>query len=867
MILSENSLYKTPAERDELIKDKHAVADALLFNYFGFLSLFAALPRKDVKEWKNNELQVKIDNIGDDNTDVSLAVKLSLDAGNITRGTADKLTKLLSLFKQGKILKSSDIEDDKIHELFMLCKFDTSSKPNSQLLDVVSSYVDNEINIAFVARELYRKSRLPAFKETSVEFRHLFKNGSYSVIYSNLENGVSKINMGVPQQFIKQQTPKMIVHTPRSAPTVAPNTASATVLTPTATAAVDPAAIANVQGVQNVAAGQAPIATPATVISVGTQNTDGTLDTDAIKDVKLDTTQSVTVDPVADAKEKTKPKALDKNVQVTPTTQEVVNAEFNPLTDTSEVLDDSFANKMWDDIIATTGSKVNDIGAASRYTSASASRVEVVKLFKEQLSELPEVVDAFKSKGNFIKLFKKAFCSTSSDELTATAYFKIMSEIMVSKNITESFITLEELKLLGDKESADRDTNGSAIFQTLLLIWYQYIILKPEKGSATLLKADTNFIRGKMGKNSSILKSGKKIASEVIQNISDYGYNVTFETAIENILKLYKQSEIAAIIYRSVRILETIYGMEPESYKIPKQFAFFFGKISTKIALTIDDDRPLDPEVLSRSTFSKPQQKEIVIYYNNQYNMYGQTFDNIKTSMTGVTLNAFIRDKALSAELNKVNVYNLKGSLDISSSDIGYETSKYSNRGDDFVYAVVKNTLRNRGDLIGEVQADIEDYDFKENEKVSIIKALLKINSNAENMSDLFSELDIADIIEKWSRMSNILQGNPRNDKVQADNYKNILYEAGQVLLRTTISKGIKLNTNGSIMPISRSISSSNGKIVPKEFESNIDDIVKAIKKEISIKEFQINLIEECQEYFSVNIEENEEIRNNNTVF
>ena len=49
--------------------------------------------------------------------------------------------------------------------------------------------------------------------------------------------------------------------------------------------------------------------------------------------------------------------------------------------------------------------------------------------------------------------------------------------------------------------------------------------------------------------------------------------------------------------------------------------------------------------------------------------------------------------------------------------------------------------------------------------------------------------------------------------------------------------------------------------------KSNIDDIVKAIKKEISIKEFQINLIEECQEYFSVNIEENEEIRNNNTVF
>ena len=213
MQLNENSLYTTPQEREDLLKNKHAVMDALIFNYFGFISLFSVSPRKEVKAWKNKQEKVRLNAIEDDNTDVSLTIKLAFDAKLITQSTANELTKLLALFKQGKIQKAKDIDDDKIHELFMKCRFNSSCKPSPELLDVVSSYADREINIAFLGRELYRKSKLPKLKTISLEFVEFFKNGGYMTAYSGLERGQYKLDMGVPQKFIKQITPSTIIHT------------------------------------------------------------------------------------------------------------------------------------------------------------------------------------------------------------------------------------------------------------------------------------------------------------------------------------------------------------------------------------------------------------------------------------------------------------------------------------------------------------------------------------------------------------------------------------------------------------------------------------------------------------------------------
>lgn len=212
-MLLENSLYTNQAEKDELLKDRQKIADALLYNYFGFISLFAAIPRKDVKQWKNNELKVRLDNITDDNTDVSLSVKLAYEAKMLPKSTVDKLTRLLSLFKQGKILKAKDINDDLIHDLFVLCRFDSVNKPSPKIMPVVRDYIDREINIAYLARDLYRFSRSDkVLKAVSTEFRDMFRNSGYVQVYSAFENGHTKLESGVPQKYIKTITDKTIIH-------------------------------------------------------------------------------------------------------------------------------------------------------------------------------------------------------------------------------------------------------------------------------------------------------------------------------------------------------------------------------------------------------------------------------------------------------------------------------------------------------------------------------------------------------------------------------------------------------------------------------------------------------------------------------
>lgn len=212
-MLLENSLYTNQAEKDELLKDRQKLADALIYNYFGFISLFSAIPRKDVKQWKNNELKVRLENITDDNTDVSLSVKLAYEAKMIPKSTVDKLTRLLSLFKQGKITKAKDINDDLVHDIFVLCKFDSVNKPSPRIMPVVRDYLDREINIAYLARDLYKFSRSDKIiKEVTIEFRNMFRNSGYVQVYSAFENGHTKLESGVPQKYIKTITNKTIIH-------------------------------------------------------------------------------------------------------------------------------------------------------------------------------------------------------------------------------------------------------------------------------------------------------------------------------------------------------------------------------------------------------------------------------------------------------------------------------------------------------------------------------------------------------------------------------------------------------------------------------------------------------------------------------
>lgn len=212
MELKENSLYSDQAGYDNLIKDREKIADALLFNFFGFISLFAAMPKRDVREWKKNEGRLRLEKIDDTNTDVSLSVKLAYDAHMLNRSIVDKLTRLLSLFKQGIIAKPEDINDDLIHELFMLCKFDTMNKPSQKLRPIVDQYVNRDINITFLARGLYKYSKLNDYKDVSTEFFNMYRNGAYNQVYSALEKGQKQSALGVPIQNIKAVTDKTNLH-------------------------------------------------------------------------------------------------------------------------------------------------------------------------------------------------------------------------------------------------------------------------------------------------------------------------------------------------------------------------------------------------------------------------------------------------------------------------------------------------------------------------------------------------------------------------------------------------------------------------------------------------------------------------------
>lgn len=113
--LEENSLYKTPQERQTLVADKKAVADAFVYNFLGILGLINGVTRAPhmakLQTHFKKEKQVQLKNIGDDNHDMSLAVKLAHEAGFFRNDTVVmNITKFLAKLKLGQV----DSVDSKI---------------------------------------------------------------------------------------------------------------------------------------------------------------------------------------------------------------------------------------------------------------------------------------------------------------------------------------------------------------------------------------------------------------------------------------------------------------------------------------------------------------------------------------------------------------------------------------------------------------------------------------------------------------------------------------------------------------------------------------------------------------------------------
>lgn len=108
--LEENSLYKDANEKTVFLSDKKNVAEAFLYNFFGMLGLMSGISPKSKSEitrlntYLKGEQKVQIQNITDENNDLSLVVKHAKDAGFFKNDlTVTNITKFLAKTKMGQV--------------------------------------------------------------------------------------------------------------------------------------------------------------------------------------------------------------------------------------------------------------------------------------------------------------------------------------------------------------------------------------------------------------------------------------------------------------------------------------------------------------------------------------------------------------------------------------------------------------------------------------------------------------------------------------------------------------------------------------------------------------------------------------------
>lgn len=105
--LTENTLYATDSEKQELIADKERLASVFLFNFWAMLGLINATTDTQknmlLKHFKTDK-KLRIASIGDENQDLSLSLKLAVEADFfINQTTPNEITRFLVKLKTGQI--------------------------------------------------------------------------------------------------------------------------------------------------------------------------------------------------------------------------------------------------------------------------------------------------------------------------------------------------------------------------------------------------------------------------------------------------------------------------------------------------------------------------------------------------------------------------------------------------------------------------------------------------------------------------------------------------------------------------------------------------------------------------------------------
>lgn len=138
--ISENTVYTTPSEKMELLKNKERVAEYFSLNFFGMLGLLNGLPvqqRSNVLKFLKADKQLQINNIGDSNLDISLSLKLAYDVGFFNGSSiVNEITRFLVKLRAGQI----DVVDSVI----------VAKWANSMKSDFLTNIKDSTLKKSFI---------------------------------------------------------------------------------------------------------------------------------------------------------------------------------------------------------------------------------------------------------------------------------------------------------------------------------------------------------------------------------------------------------------------------------------------------------------------------------------------------------------------------------------------------------------------------------------------------------------------------------------------------------------------------------------------------------------------------------------------
>lgn len=244
-LLVENSLYKTPAEMNDLLKDKEGVANAFFINLFGTLGLLKiSSKRGTMKTHLQDDGQLRLSNIADTNKDISLSVKLAVSAGIIKFAVAQEITRLLFALKS-KQIKGEDLQDALLRDILSKIQYN-AHRPHVSLLPIIEGFADGTLNIQQVAKQMFLavKARKKELMPFATEFYELAKQ--YSVYFPKVDDTPMTAKAAKAQQAASAQIQPQAPLQTASGVTVQPVTIAQS-SRPVPTKAAPPAPIPPVQ--------------------------------------------------------------------------------------------------------------------------------------------------------------------------------------------------------------------------------------------------------------------------------------------------------------------------------------------------------------------------------------------------------------------------------------------------------------------------------------------------------------------------------------------------------------------------------------------------------------------------------------------